>query len=177
MTEFKVRKTPLTSLVYISMVGYNTVRGVFHCREICVLNSGEVFHAIVRMPYHHRRTSEEIFLRGLHWSPEKIRAEKIIQLIYPKLRGKKVVFENSDHLSWFKRKTKKLDAVDCQVIGCWYDYKNAKNHFIDCGRHYIIWYAPRDINECAKRQAFYMEQIIQERHTSDLRVFDDDMEE
>lgn len=170
--SFKPR-VPSSDIVYISMMGYKNKRGVFHCKEICLLGPDYIFHTFIHLPCKYYRITEEEDPRSAEaWNNDDLTVKSVIGLILPKLANKKVVLEKSEHWEWLKQHTRKLSY---RIFG-WYeisidfDRREARHHFEQCTRHSECTFVSSRHHRCAKNIALYMEHVIQQPEACNDRM-------
>lgn len=111
--------------VYVDLQGFKVNKNRFMCKEFCLLDGNEKFHAIVKswfphnkLLYHYKRQIEWLskYFHGLTYDCGDMDIDQLTEIVYPKLVGKTVIVKGSDKINWLKYIFRNYGDISCRNI-------------------------------------------------------------
>lgn len=112
-------------LVFVDIQGFRSRNNHFICKEFCLVSTDETYHTIVKSPYkferlpeYHRRQANWLtrFFHGLTYDCGDVRLIDVLQTVYPKLVGKKIIVKGIQKVGWLKYMFRNCGEIECVNI-------------------------------------------------------------
>lgn len=117
---------------FIDLQGFKTFKNRFICKEFCLIDGNDMFHAIIKSPYdigrltsHYRRQAQWL-TRNYHGLPFNCGDMHIIEMkqkVYPKIWNKTILIKGEEKANWLQHIFR-----DCGEINC----VNVEDLNLDC---------------------------------------------
>lgn len=111
--------------VFVDLQGYKISYSRFMCKEFCLINGQEKFHAIVKSWYPYNKIMS-LYKRQIEWLSKNFHKldyncgdldiNELTKLVYPKLLGKVVIVKGADKIKWMKYIFRKYGDISCRNI-------------------------------------------------------------
>lgn len=154
--------------VFVDIQGYKVNKNRFMCKEFCLVDGDETFHAIVKswFPYkkllgHYKRHIAWLtnYFHGLNYECGNIHMDELKKIVYPKLVGKVVIVKGREKTEWIQYMFRKYGPIACENIENFdYDMSEYSSHqFSACEFHKerFGWMQ----SHCAMKNAYKLQDI------------------
>lgn len=156
-------------LIFVDLQGFVNRKNCFICKEFCAVSADERFHAIVKSSYRFERMSE-FYRRQANWLTRyfhgltndcgDIDLINLLQTVYPKMVGKKIIVKGDQKIDWLKymfRNCGEIDCVNIENIGFCRSLHDSLNNHEFCDYHrsksWRKWH-------CAMENALKLQEIV-----------------
>lgn len=111
--------------VFVDIQGYKVNKNRFMCKEFCLIDGTETFHAIVKSwyPYkkllsHYKRQVEWLanHFHGLKYDSGDIHIDELTKNVYPKLADKIIIVKGDEKIKWMEYIFRKCGEINCKNI-------------------------------------------------------------
>lgn len=154
--------------VFVDVQGYKVNKNRFMCKEFCMVNGEEIFHAIAKpwLPYkklmsHYKRQVDWLtrYFHGLEYDSGDVDISELTKIVYPKLLGKTVIVKGADKINWIKYIFRKYDDISCiNIENLDYDISEDLNEEYGFCKHHTMYYGFKKCH-CAKANALMLQKI------------------
>ncbi|RYX87318.1 hypothetical protein EON73_01635 [bacterium] len=123
--EIDETKAETQDFVFVDVQGFVARKNHLICKEFCLVSDDDKFHAIVKSPYrfgrlpeYYRRQAEWLtrFHHGLAYDSGDFDLIDLLQTVYPKLIGKKIIVKGAQKIDWLKYMFRNCGEIDCVNI-------------------------------------------------------------
>lgn len=158
---------PQEEYVFVDIQGFKVNKNRFMCKEFCLIDGAETFHAIVKSWYpqekllsHYKRQIDWLakFFHGLTYECGDMHIDELTKIVYPKLVGKTVYVKGIDKIKWMQEIFRKCGEINCKNFE---DLDYEMNHEIDyvtCKYHRVTVCKWRQ-HRCAMSNALKLQDI------------------
>lgn len=111
--------------VFVDLQGFKVNKNRFMCKEFCLVNGDEIFHAIVKSWYPYRKLLSH-YTRQVDWLTDKfhgltydcgdIHIDEMTNIVYPKLMDKIVIVKGAEKVKWMRYIFRKHGDISCGNI-------------------------------------------------------------
>jgi hypothetical protein len=97
--------------VYVDVQGFKINKNRFMCKEFCLIDGDETFHAIVKPWFPHKKllghykrqvTWLEQHFHGIKYEEGDIDINELTETVYPKLVDKVIIVKGEEKIQWLK---------------------------------------------------------------------------
>lgn len=116
-----IERDPCANYVYVDIQGFQTTHNRFICKEFCLVDGDNVFHALVKSPFdltrlsaHFKRQADWLvqYYHGLTFECGDVHIVELIEKMHVKLLNKTVFVTGHQKVGWLKYIFRECD-IDC----------------------------------------------------------------
>lgn len=123
--------------IFVDIQGFKVNKNRFMCKEFCLIDGDETFHAIVKSwyPYskllnHYKRQIDWLtnHFHALKYDCGEMHINELTNIVYPKLENKIVIVKGFEKIGWMKYMFRKYGDISCRnVENLNYDMSESSN--------------------------------------------------
>lgn len=154
-------------LVFIDIQGFKIPQNRFMVKEFCIINEGDVFHAVVKHNYSFRflpsfYQRQAIWLtrcfHGLLYESGNITIDEVRAIVYPKIKDKIIMVKGCEKAKWLQYIFRKFGEIDILNIEDCNFQMDCSGEYIPCDNHQKLCYNFKKCH-CALSNAKLMKDI------------------
>lgn len=153
--------------IFVDMQGFKSYRNRFICKEFCLIDGNDVYHAMIRSPYkferlssHYRRQAQWLNrnYHGLSFDGGDVHIIEMKQKIFPKVLGKTILVKGVEKVNWLQHMFRDCGEINCvNVEDLNIDHSFEYNSYDICKNHRKTLTQKQYI--CAKTNAMMLQDI------------------
>lgn len=112
--------------VFVDVQGFKTHNNRFICKEFCLIDGNDIFHALIKSPYKFERLSS-LYRRqaqwltrnyhGLSFDSGDMHIIEMKQKVFPKVCNKTILVKGDEKVNWLHYMFRDCGEINCANVG------------------------------------------------------------